>query len=87
MNGAGAESAESLTEPSPEMTQMFREQIVNMRDSGKSREEAERSLLRFNLGRRFLGLLDEIYAEEPTATPHRSSNGQRKRRVRSFFTR
>ena len=78
---------QSLTEPSPEMTEMFREQIQNMRNSGKSRDEAERSLLRFNLGRRFLGLLDEIYAEEPVEVSHRPSNGQRKRRVRGFFTR
>ncbi len=83
-NGAGAES---LTEPSPEMTEMFREQILNMRNSGKSREEAERSLLRFNLGRRFLGLLDEIYAEDPVEVSQRSGDGQRKRRVRRFFTR
>lgn len=48
-------------EPSPELTGMFREQITRMRDDGKSRDEAERVLLRFRLGHRFLGMLDEIY--------------------------
>ncbi len=83
-NGTGPEP---LTEPSPEMTEMFREQIQNMKESGKSREEAERSLLRFNLGRRFLGLLDEIYADDAVAGAHRSSAGPGKSRMRGFFTR
>jgi hypothetical protein len=80
-------SAESYTEPSPEMTEMFREQIQNMKSGGKSREEAERSLLRFNLGRRFLGLLDEVYAENSAEATQGSANGERKSRVRGFFTR
>ena len=81
-NGDGA----SLTEPSPEMTEMFREQLQSMKSSGKTRQEAERSLLRFNVGRRCLGLLDEIYGEDTgEATP--SGEQQRKGRMRSFFSR
>jgi len=79
---------EAHTEPSPEMEETFRERLRTMKDDGKSRQEAERSLLRFNLGRLYVPLLDEIYPEdEPAAMSQPSSNGQRKRRVRSFFTR
>ena len=84
MNGDGPEL---VTEPSPEMTEMFREQIVNMKQSGKSREEAERSLLRFNLGRRFLGLLDEIYSDESSEDVAVPATPQRKRFARRFFSR
>jgi hypothetical protein len=84
LNGGGAEP---LAEASPELTEMFREQIQHMRDSGDSREQAEQSLLRFNVGRRFLGLLDEVYAEDPAETADASGDGQRKRRVRGFFSR
>ena len=52
-------------EPSPELTELFREQITNMRREGKSIEEAERVLLRFRLGHRFLDMLDEIYSSDP----------------------
>ncbi|MGH6912985.1 MAG: hypothetical protein ACREH3_04680 [Geminicoccales bacterium] len=51
------------TEPSPELIEMFREQITKMRDDGKSRDEAERVLLRFRLGHRFLGMLDDVYSD------------------------
>ena len=78
MNGAEVE-------PSPEMEEMFRERIRSMKESGKNRQEAERSLLRFNLGRRYLPLLDEIYGE--ASAQHHANGGQRKGRVRSFFTR
>ena len=78
MNGAEVE-------PSPEMEEMFRERIRSMKESGKTRQEAERSLLRFNLGRRYLPLLDEIYGE--ASAQHHANGGQRKGRVRSFFTR
>ena len=84
MNGDGPEL---VTEPSPEMTEMFREQIVNMKNSGKTREEAERSLLRFNLGRRFIGLLDEVYSDESSDVVHVPAAGQRKRFARRFFSR
>ena len=66
-------------EPSPELTEMFRERITDMRRSGKPREEAERSLLRFNLGRRFLYLIDEIYAETPAESGRRSRRFGRRR--------
>jgi hypothetical protein len=59
-------------EPSPELTGMFREQITRMRDDGKPRDEAERVLLRFRLGHRFLGMLDEIYLSgAPTSRARR----------------
>lgn len=48
-------------EPSPELTEMFRQHIIRMRDDGKSRDEAERVLKRFRHGRRFLGMLDDVY--------------------------
>jgi hypothetical protein len=84
MNGDGPEIH---TEPSPEMTEMFREQILNMRRSGKTREEAERSLLRFNLGRRFIGLLDEIYSEDPPPVETAPAGASRGRFARRFFSR
>ena len=66
-------------EPSPELTGMFREQITRMRDDGKSRDEAERVLLRFRLGHRFLGMLDEIYLS--------GAPSSRRRRKREPFAR
>jgi hypothetical protein len=66
-------------EPSSELTEMFRERITDMRRSGKPREEAERALLRFNLGRRFLYLIDEIYAETPAESGRRSRRFGRRR--------
>lgn len=69
-------------EPSPELTGMFREQITRMRDDGKPRDEAERVLLRFRLGHRFLGMLDEIYLSGPP-----SSRGRRKRQPFARFRR
>jgi len=66
-------------EPSPELTGMFREQITRMRDDGKPRDEAERVLLRFRLGHRFLGMLDEIYLSGPPSS--------RRRRKRQPFAR
>ena len=83
MNGDGPDIH---TEPSPEIAEMFREQIINMKNSGKTREEAERTLLRFNLGRRFLGLLDEVYDDDSTADAAPEAE-QRGRFVRRFFSR
>ena len=62
-------------EPSPELTGMFREQITRMRDDGKSRDEAERVLLRFRLGHRFLGMLDEIYLSGAPSSRGRGKRG------------
>jgi hypothetical protein len=62
-------------EPSPELTEMFREQITRMRDDGKPRDEAERVLLRFRLGYRFLGMLDEIYLTGPSSGRGRGRRG------------
>jgi hypothetical protein len=54
---------------------MFREQITRMRDDGKPRDEAERVLLRFRLGHRFLGMLDEIYLSGAPSSRRRSKAG------------
>jgi hypothetical protein len=68
-------------EPSPELTGIFREQITRMRDDGKSRDEAERVLLRFRLGHRFLGMLDEIYlSDAPSRRRHKRGPFTRFRR-------
>ena len=76
------EEADPEIEPSEELTEMFREQITKMREDGKSREEAERVLLRFRLGHRFLGMLDDIYlAPQPTGAARRKRGlfGRRRR--------
>ena len=76
------EAADPEIEPSEELTEMFREQITKMREDGKSREEAERVLLRFRLGHRFLGMLDDIYlAPQPTGAARRKRGlfGRRRR--------
>jgi hypothetical protein len=52
-------------EPSADLAEMFHQQITRMRRDGKPREEAERVLLRFRLGHRFLAMLDEIYSADP----------------------
>jgi hypothetical protein len=43
-----------------------------MRDDGKSRDETERVLLRFRLGHRFLGMLDEIYLSDAPSSRRRA---------------
>lgn len=76
------ETADPEIEPSEELTEMFREQITKMRDDGKSRDEAERVLLRFRLGHRFLGMLDDIYLSAPAASATRRKRGLFGRRRR-----
>lgn len=76
------ETADPEIEPSEELTEMFREQITKMRDDGKSRDEAERVLLRFRLGHRFLGMLDDIYLSAPAASATRRKRGLFGRRSR-----
>ena len=61
----GPAPSEPEVEPSAELTDLFRERIIHMRRDGKPREEAERVLLRFRLGHRFLGMLDEVYSADP----------------------
>jgi len=51
--------------PDPQLTEVFRGHITEMRNDGKSREEAERVLKRLKHGRRFLGMLDDIYLAPP----------------------
>jgi hypothetical protein len=51
-------------EPSPELREMFRQHVTRMHDDGKPREEAERALLRFKLGHRFVEMLNEVYSSD-----------------------
>ena len=53
--------------PSPELAEIFREQITLMRDDGKPRDEAKRVLKRYRWGRHFFGMLDEIYSADGSA--------------------
>ena len=53
--------------PSPELAEIFREQITLMRDDGKPRDEARRVLKRYRWGRHFFGMLDEIYSSDGSA--------------------
>jgi hypothetical protein len=62
------EAPDPEIEPSPELTEMYRQHIIRMRDDGKSRDEAERVLRGFRFGRRFSGMLDEIYLSAPPRT-------------------
>ena len=59
-----AAAANPRVEPSPELTEMFRQHITRMHDAGKPREEAERALMRFKLGHRFVDMLDEVYSSD-----------------------
>jgi hypothetical protein len=40
---------------------MIRKEITSMLHDGKSRAEAAEFLTRFNMGKNYLGLIDEIY--------------------------
>jgi hypothetical protein len=46
-----------------------------MRDDGKPRDEAEVVLLRFRLGHRFLGMLDDIYLFDASSSRGRGKRG------------
>ena len=50
---------------------MFRKQLESMWRSGTSRADAETWLMRFELGDRHRGLLDEIYWAGRSAPRHR----------------
>ena len=60
---------------------MVRLQLVTLRQSGKPRVDAERFLMRFNQGDKYLDLLEEIYdqGEESTASPSRRRRLRRRR--------
>ena len=91
-------SAETFSEPefedeeapigvnggSPEVRDMIHQQISNLRETGKPREDAQRFLLRFKHGESYLNMLDEIYgpdeeAEEPTPSASRRRRLRRRR--------
>ncbi len=54
--------------PDPEVRELIRQQLVALAESGRTRSDAERMLLRFRQGEQYFDLLDEIY---PEATPSR----------------
>jgi hypothetical protein len=55
-------------EVDPEIREMIRMQLVSLAEAGRTREDAERMLLRFSHGEQYFDLLDEIY---PQSTPGR----------------
>ena len=74
-----AAQVDAATEPNPVLDDMMRAQLVNMAGSGTPRAEAERFLGRFKLGESYLGMLDEVYAEQDgTSAP---AGDQSKRRL------
>jgi hypothetical protein len=72
-------SGQAAPEPEPdqetatdhETSRTFRKQLENMWRSGTSRDDAERWLMRFELGDRHRDLLDEIYWAGRSAPRHR----------------
>ena len=73
-----ATGIESAAQQNPLLDEMMRAQVASMRDSGRSRAEAERFLGRFEVGRGYVSLLDEFYPRQEAALPP----GQRSRRRR-----
>jgi hypothetical protein len=47
-----------------EVREMIRQQLISLAEGGRNRADAQRMLLRFRQGERYLDLLDEIYPEE-----------------------
>src|SRR4029079_9737002 len=75
-----AESAPDEHAGSPEVREMLREQLVQLRESGKPRPDAERFLTRFTQGERHLDLLDEIYSDNDETKPSASRSRTLRRR-------
>jgi hypothetical protein len=50
---------------------MIRSHIKTMFDGGRSRAEAERFLLRFRSGEKYLGVLDDVYSQREAGTQGR----------------
>jgi hypothetical protein len=48
----------------PEIREMIRQQLQGMSESGSTRADAERMLMRFKQGSQYFDLLDEFYPEE-----------------------
>jgi hypothetical protein len=62
-----ATEVDAGTNPSPELDEMMRAQIVTLAETGKSRADAERFLSRFKFGESYAGMVDEIYSERERA--------------------
>ena len=58
--------AESLVERAadPEVRELIRLQLQGLAESGRTRADAERMLLRFRQGEQYFDLLDDIYPDE-----------------------
>jgi cell division septum initiation protein DivIVA len=69
------ESPEAIAEPDeqapiagvadPAVREMIQQQLRGLAESGRTRADAERMLLRFHEGEQYFDLLDEIYPESP----------------------
>jgi hypothetical protein len=62
-----ATEVDAATNPSPELDEMMRAQIVTLLETGKSRADAERFLSRFKFGESYAGMVDEIYSHRESA--------------------
>jgi replicative DNA helicase len=60
--GANLEAA-NIGAPDPAVRDLIRQQLQSFAESGRTREDAERMLRRFQHGDQYFDLLDEIYAE------------------------
>jgi hypothetical protein len=63
----------------PEVRELIRLQLQGLAESGRTRADAERMLLRFRQGEQYFDLLDDIYPDE---TPGRRGLLRRRRKVR-----
>ena len=76
---AKAETSGRSADSSAEFDQMIHGEIRRMFQSGKSREDVERFLGRFELGDNYHGLLDELYSQKD-ASGRRRIFGRRRER-------
>jgi hypothetical protein len=74
-----ATEVDAATERNPVLDEMMHAQIVNMVESGTTRDEAEAFLGRFRLGESYFGMLDEVYSDHDEA---RTRTGDRNKRRR-----
>ena len=59
---------------------MIRKQLKTMLEDGKSRSEAAEFLNRFNMGKNYLGLIDEIYWSSDRKPASRPRIARRRRK-------
>jgi hypothetical protein len=68
-----------VSDSSAEFDQMIHGEIRRMFQSGKSREDVESFLARFELGDSYLGLLDELYSQKDSSGRRRIFGRRRDR--------